>query len=308
MRSPFQFVLDLFETAPPLPVPPKRTNPRGKPSKADPGPQPQDTSSHHNLPHGLGQVQFAHPQANRAVVVQGVHIAYAFARGKRKTIGFSVGLEGLTVHAPQWVSLKEVDAALQEKSAWILRKLSESRERKHLSTYHRIEWQDGAWVPYLGRKVMLRIDPTLAGAQLVHAPRDAAAPRESDEVLLIGISAHAQGPQIRDCVQAWLMRQARRLFESRLNHFAAMLGVHWQKLSLSNAGTRWGSARADGSIRLNWRLIHLSLEEIDYVVVHELSHLRVMNHSPQFWDTVRSVMPDYSERRERLQKESLAEW
>jgi predicted metal-dependent hydrolase len=104
------------------------------------------------------------------------------------------------------------------------------------------------------------------------------------------------------------MRQARELFEARLHHFAALLGVQWKKLSLSNAGTRWGSARMDGAIRLNWRLIHVSLPEIDYVVAHELSHLRVMNHSPQFWDTVQSVMPDYAERRQRLKAESLREW
>jgi len=84
--------------------------------------------------------------------------------------------------------------------------------------------------------------------------------------------------------------------------------VEWKKLSLSNAGTRWGSARVDGAIRLNWRLIHLSPSEIDYVVAHELSHLRVMNHSAQFWETVRSVMPDYAQRRQRLKTESLPAW
>ena len=68
-------------------------------------------------------------------------------------------------------------------------------------------------------------------------------------------------------------------------------GASWR---CSSAGTRWGSASADGSIRLNWRLIHFRLPVIDYVVAHELSHLRVMDHSPRFWDTVRTVVPDYA--------------
>ena len=292
MRSPFQFVLDLFDTAP--------IQPESAPvSVAAPLASSVFVPPEQTLTQALGPVQFAHPQANRAVVFQGVHIAYAFARAKRKSIGFSIGPDGLVVRAPKWVSLKEVDAALHEKSVWILRKLTESQERHHQNKHNRIDWRDGALFPYLGRQVVLRIDPTQGSAQLM--PRD-------PEALHIGLSAHATEAQIRDCVQAWLMRQARSLFEARLNHFAPLLGVQWKKLSLSNAGTRWGSARVDGAIRLNWRLIHLSLGEIDYVVAHELSHLRVMNHSPQFWDTVRSVMPDYADRRQRLKQESLADW
>ena len=292
MRSPFQFVLDLFDTAP--------IQPESAPvSVADPLASSVFVPPEQTLTQALGPVRFAHPQANRAVVFQGVHIAYAFARAKRKSIGFSIGPDGLVVRAPKWVSLKEVDAALHEKSVWILRKLTESQERHHQNKHNRIDWHDGAFFPYLGRQVVLRIDPAQGSAQLMPSDPDA---------LHIGISAHATEVQIRDCVQAWLMRQARSLFEARLNHFAPLLGVQWKKLSLSNAGTRWGSARVDGAIRLNWRLIHLSLGEIDYVVAHELSHLRVMNHSPQFWDTVRSVMPDYADRRQRLKQESLADW
>jgi predicted metal-dependent hydrolase len=247
----------------------------------------------------LSPVQFAHPQANRTVVFEGVHIAYAFARAKRKTIGFSIGPDGLVVRAPLWVSLKEVDAALQEKSSWVLRKLSESQERYHQREHTRVAWHDGAQFAYLGKPVQLCIDPAQGSAQLIIGDTN---------VLQIGVSAKASTAQIRDCVQAWLMRQARELFEARLNHFAPLLGVEWKKLSLSNAGTRWGSARVDGAIRLNWRLIHLSPSEIDYVVAHELSHLRVMNHSAQFWDTVRSVMPDYAQRRQRLKTESVPAW
>jgi predicted metal-dependent hydrolase len=90
------------------------------------------------------------------------------------------------------------------------------------------------------------------------------------------------------------------LFEERLNHYAPVLGVHWSALKLSNAAGRWGSAKSDGSIRLHWRLMHYRLCVIDYVVVHELSHLRHMNHSPKFWATVESVMPDYKQLKREL--------
>ena len=104
------------------------------------------------------------------------------------------------------------------------------------------------------------------------------------------------------------MRQAKTLFTERLNHFAPQLQVHWRRMALSNAGTRWGSASADGSIRLNWRLIHTKMAVIDYVVAHELSHLRVMDHSPRFWDTVRTVVPDYADLRGQLKSEPVPKW
>lgn len=292
MRSPLQFVLDLFDPEPPVPDRPSRAQ---SPEPLVIGPEVPAQP----LSEALGPVQFAHPRANRAVVFGGVHIAYAFARAKRKTIGFSIGPDGLVVRAPKWVSLKEVDAALHEKSSWVLRKLTEMQERHHQREHTRMDWRDGATFSYLGQPVLLRINPAQGSARLLHADMDE---------LHVGLPMQAEAAQIRDCVQAWLMRQARALFESRLNHFAPLLGVEWKKLSLSNAGTRWGSARVDGAIRLNWRLIHLSLGEIDYVVAHELSHLRVMNHSPQFWDTVRSVMPDYAERRQKLKSETMADW
>jgi predicted metal-dependent hydrolase len=126
--------------------------------------------------------------------------------------------------------------------------------------------------------------------------------------LHLGLPHRASEAQIRDAVQAWLMRQARRIFTERLDHFAPQLEVQWRKLSLSSAGTRWGSARSDGSIRLHWRLVHFRMPVIDYVVAHELSHLRVMDHSPRFWDTVRSVVPDYAEVRGLLKDESIPQW
>ncbi|HEY9238395.1 MAG TPA: M48 family metallopeptidase, partial [Burkholderiaceae bacterium] len=101
-------------------------------------------------------------------------------------------------------------------------------------------------------------------------------------------------------VQSWLQRQARRVFDERIAHFAPRLRVRVRRLSLSSAQTRWGSASADGSIRLNWRLIHFALPSIDYVVAHELAHLRHMDHSPRFWDVVRSVLPDYEQARGSL--------
>ena len=89
-------------------------------------------------------------------------------------------------------------------------------------------------------------------------------------------------------------------FAQRLNHFAPIVGVQWRKLGISSARTRWGSAKSDGSIRLNQRLMQVHPSLLDYVVIHELSHLREMNHSPRFWAIVKSILPDYVRLRKEL--------
>ena len=98
------------------------------------------------------------------------------------------------------------------------------------------------------------------------------------------------------------------MLTQRLNQHAPLLGVRWSRLSLSHARTRWGSARQDGHIRLHWRLVHLPLSLVDYVVVHELAHLHEMNHSPRFWAWVERILPDHRERRVSLRQVDLSQW
>ena len=342
MRSLLQFTLDLFDFEPvlkpvALPISPNLKNGL----ETDFGASKTDfahvgidyvaiknVSSDFDAPAELLQqaiapVNFRHPRANRDARLQDAVVGYEFKRGKRRTIGFSVGPDGLVVSAPKWVPLYEIDKAVQEKAGWIVKKLGEVRERHDRLASARIEWRDGTTIPFLGEQVIVVLDPRHAfsgvGAELKGRVAGAVLNTDADAANLtlagvprltlhVALPHHATTEQIRDAVQAWLMRQARRIFTQRLDHFAPTLSVQWRKLSLSSADTRWGSASANGSIRLNWRLVHFKQSVIDYVVVHELSHLRVMDHSPRFWDTVRSVVPDYAVLRGQLKDESVPRW
>jgi predicted metal-dependent hydrolase len=239
-----------------------------------------------------------HARANREVRLGEHRVGYELRRGRRRTIGFLVGDEGLSVTAPRWVGQGEIDGALQEKSRWILRKLAEQSDRRQRHEAARVDWKDGTTLPYLGEPVIVVLDPRVSGAQLNTAAQ--ALPGVPRLTLHVGLPQSAEPAQIRDVVQAWLQRQARALFDERCRHFAQRLGVRYTRLSLSSAQTRWGSATSTGAIRLNWRLVHFAMPTIDYVVAHELAHLREMNHSAAFWDVVRSVMPDYEQRRGEL--------
>jgi len=328
MQRLLQFTLDLFD---PLPAPaheklPKSTDksafqvlnkPPDKEIKGQAAIEniAASSSAFDDLPpqtlqQALAPATFVHPRASRETLIGGVAVAYAFRRGKRRTIGFSVGSDGLTVSAPKWVPLYEVDKAVLEKSAWIIKKLQQTREQHARLESARIEWKDGCTLPFLGQQVIVVLDPRHAfggvGAELKSSTDTLSG--DTHLTLHVGLPQMATPDQIKDSVQAWLMRRAKLIFVERLNHFAPTLHVQWHKLSLSSAGTRWGSASADGSIRLNWRLIHFKQSVIDYVVVHELSHLRVMDHSPRFWETVRSVVPDYAALRGQLKDEGAPRW
>jgi predicted metal-dependent hydrolase len=241
-------------------------------------------------------LDFRHPSPHREITLGEHRVAYALRRSRRRSIGFVVGVEGLAVSAPRWVGVGEIEAALREKSRWILRKLHEQRERARRVDSARVDWRHGVTLPFLGLSVTVLLDSRTTGAVLdsVGAP-----------TLRLGLPPTAAPEQIRDAVQSWLQRQARRIFEERCALFAVRLGVRMKRLSLSSAATRWGSASADGSIRLNWRLVHFALPVIDYVVTHELAHLREMNHSAAFWDVVRQALPDFESARGALRHDVL---
>ena len=244
---------------------------------------------------------FRHPRATREILLAGQLVAYEVKRRKRQTIGFSVGREGLAVSAPKWVPLTEIDQAVVRKSGWIVKKLHETRERHLHQASQRTVWQDGAVFYFLGEPVRL----VLEGHQPHSILHCEIAGDGAARVLRVKLPVDATPDQIQARVQTWLMQQAMPIFTARLEFFASQLGVQWRKLSLSSAFTRWGSASSSGAIRLNWRLMHLNTALIDYVVVHELSHLRFMDHSPRFWATVQGVMPEYAALRQQLRNEVL---
>ena len=250
----------------------------------------------------LAPAVFRHPQADREIRLNQHVVGYALKRARRRSIGFVVGTDGLSVNAPKWLGVQDIESALHEKAPWILRKLQEQQERAQRVQAAKVDWRDGSSIPFLGETVIIVLDAraglTEQGTVLnTEAQSLPGVPRLR---LHVGLPHTATAAQIRDTVQSWLQRQARRVFEERCAHFAPQLGVRVRRMSLSSAQTRWGSASADGSIRLNWRLIHFAMSSIDYVVAHELAHLREMNHSPRFWDVVRSVLPDYAQARGTL--------
>ncbi|CAM4212175.1 YgjP-like metallopeptidase domain-containing protein [Bordetella tumbae] len=234
----------------------------------------------------------------REVATEQQAIGFVLLRSRRRSIGFVIADDGLRVTAPNWVTLTQIDDAVREKSRWILAKLRDWQARKEQLAMSETRWQAGGELPYLGKRIVLGLNAENRQAKF---SSDVDAPNDGD-TLWLALPAHADSSRIRDAAQAWLQQRAGTLFGTRLAHFLQISGLKIRRWRLSAAATRWGSCTSDGNIMLNWRLIHFAPAIIDYVIAHELAHLREMNHSQDFWAEVGQILPGFEEAKNVLRR------
>jgi hypothetical protein len=218
-------------------------------------------------------------EERRAILPNGAELRYILKRSpRRRTIALRIDGNGLTVNAPARTPLYRLEALLADKAGWVRDKLAEMMERQAPQR----TWQDGETLPFLGGHLRLS---TLAG-------KARAQPLVVGEQLLTEMADVGDSAAIQAKVLKWYRRQALDHFAERVALYARRLGVPLPKLFLSNAASRWGSCNSRGEVRLNWRLIKAAPHLIDYVVAHELAHLKHLDHSPAFWRTVALIYPD----------------
>lgn len=219
----------------------------------------------------------------RHIILAGRLIDYALRRDRRR-LALRIDERGLAVGAPRSVTLAEIEAFLHGHAAWIIEKLDTHADRavqRHLPIH------DGARLPVLGAEVRVRIT-TGGNRGYFNADELWLAARPSADLALL--------------VRRALQRRALEHFRPRLAEMTARIGCAVPPLGLSSARARWGSCSTRSGIRLNWRLIHLPADLIDYVIAHEVAHLVEMNHGPRFWTQVESLFPDWRAARDALQR------
>lgn len=230
----------------------------------------------------------------RRVSLNGKEVAYTLKRCKRRTIGMKIDSRGLTVRIPSRESLHWVESVLRNKADWVVEKLDEWKTRKS----NELVWEERAIFPLLGEP--WRLAATATGVmQMTQATVKTGF---EDRQMQLPLPSVLTARQIEKIVMEWYRNKALTCFSERIELYADKLGVALPQLRLSRARTQWGSCHARGVVHLNWRLIQMPLNLVDYVVAHELSHLIEMNHSPAFWRTVGRVYPDYVAARQELKR------
>lgn len=217
--------------------------------------------------------------ASRSIALGDRIVPYTLRRAKRRTIGLSIDHRGLTVAAPNRASLRDIEALLHKHQDWVAQKLDDWRNRRCIEP---LQVVDGLRLPFYGGELLIRLEPLSSGSRTRSI--------WSNEGLTLCLPASAEA---RVALEKALRQRALSDFAERLAVCCAKLGVAVPPLALSGARTRWGSCSSKSGIRLNWRLVHFPVSVIDYVVAHEVAHLREMNHSPRFWAVVGTLYPDY---------------
>lgn len=206
-------------------------------------------------------------------------------RSKRKTVALIVERDGtLTVRAPMRVSKTDIESFVREQTSWILRKQEVMQKVVEIP---KKQYMEGETFLFLGSSFDLKLvqpqRPSLkfdGGFYLSHTAQ------KRGEILFI----------------RWYKGHALEIISARVAEFSRQHEFEPKQIKITSARTRWGSCSPDGTLNFAWRLVMAPLDVIDYVIVHELAHLRVKNHSKKFWRVVESILPEY-----RLQRKWLRE-
>jgi predicted metal-dependent hydrolase len=211
-------------------------------------------------------------------LANGETISYLLERRPRRTVGLKITESGLVVHAPKRIFEFQLNQILQEKSNWILSKL-QAREANQVE---KIQWIDGEHLLYLGQDIVLKF--VIDNKKKIHFERN--------ELKIHALEANIHAVSSR-MVLMWYKKTAILDFTRRVEVFAAKLGVATPPVTISNAQSRWGSCNSRGEVRLSWRLLQAPPHIINYVICHELAHLKQMNHSAKFYAVLENLFPNY---------------
>jgi predicted metal-dependent hydrolase len=220
-------------------------------------------------------------------------IPYHIIKSKRiKTSEIIVDSDRVTIRTPLNKSLSDIHNIISGKAAWILKKQKEYK--KTIPQIIKPTFEEGSTLPYLGRNYPLRI--------LKHQSEYSI--KFLDGEFTIGIKPSKQSPintvKIKKLYEDWLIEKAQSIFKHKVEEYSKKLGVKVEAIVIKRLKNRWGSMTKEGSINLNVNLLKAPEDVIDYIILHELCHLKVKEHSYHYWDHVRRYMPNYQEKIEWL--------
>lgn len=220
------------------------------------------------------------------------NIEIIIKRSKRTTACLRIQPDGtVEVRGPRLMSDAFVRKFVEEKADWIIQKRQEVAEHQSKKREH--TYQSGDVFLYLGEEYALTL--VAAGRKRVELA--------DNKLILYTTSFEPQ--KIEKQLKEWYKKQATEHMAARVACFSQKIPGTHTGIVMENRKGRWGSCSSTGELTFNWRLMLAPPEIIDYVVVHELCHLKHMDHSPAYWKAVGSVLPDYKARREWLKENGI---
>lgn len=228
-----------------------------------------------------------HSEESRTVHLGDAEVSFRLRRSaRRRSVSLHIDEQGLTVSVPWRYPEQRLQTVLRDAENWVLRRLATWADQRPAP----IAWRTGDVLHYRGGTLLLEV------AMAAGRPRV----ERLHNRLLLALPTPGDVASVQKLAMRWLRTQALQVFAEHAGRLAPLMGVAAPRIFLSNARTRWASCNADGSIRVNWRLVQAREALIEYVIVHELAHFHEMNHGPRFWSHVGRLCPDHRARRAEL--------
>lgn len=229
-------------------------------------------------------------------------IEYNVKRNRRKkTVAINVTQAAqVVVLAPNHLSRRQIKGIVTKKAQWIFEK--QEYFKRLIALFPEKEFVSGEQILFLGRKYRLKIrkvqnkcssEPNLTGRRIFISINQHLSSEERKEI-------------IKDALIKWYFSKSARIIRQRVNRYSELLAVIPREIKIKDQKKRWGSCSSNGILRFNWRIAMAPISIIDYIVVHELCHLKVKNHSSNFWRLVSLALPDYQRRRDWLKNNTAA--
>jgi predicted metal-dependent hydrolase len=205
---------------------------------------------------------------------------------KAKRVCITIKNQLVKVAVPSDLSFEYAKFFLENNKGWVLKTLQ--KQQNKAKSLQLKKYLAGEKFLYRGRNYPLVIEKTpgpefytiFKGSRIVtYVPPD--------------LSPREQSLMVKNLIEKWYRGQAENILPEQVDYYSKLLALPYKKLKIKDQKTRWGSCSAKKNINLNWRIIMAPNQVIAYVIIHELTHLRYMNHSQQFWDTVEHYLPDY---------------
>ncbi|HEX9390587.1 MAG TPA: SprT family zinc-dependent metalloprotease [Usitatibacteraceae bacterium] len=226
-----------------------------------------------------GKARNSAEEAERSIALDGRRVDYKLVRRRgRRGIGLKIDGSGMTVAASLTTPINLIEDMIGKNESWVLKKLGEWSHRRITPQL----WMTGSTFYYLGEPITLMIDAGAgrSGAELAQSH------------LFVRVKSN-DAAEVEKAVVAWIRKQALPHLAQRAFFYAKLHGLTPPRVFLSSANNRWGSCNSRREVRFSWRLMKARPALIDYVVCHELAHLRHMNHSAAFWSEVERMCPGY---------------
>ena len=211
---------------------------------------------------------------------------------RRNTTQITVNRLGVEIRTPSKKSQKQIDSLVQKNAKWIFKKQLLAKEEKPF----KLTFEHGSRLPFFGRNYLLDVKETKKSESF--------SLKNGKFIARVNKISKAR---VRKMYLEWSKKKALPLFEKAVKKYSKKIKSDYNKILVKNQKNRWGSVSKNATINFNQKVIRAPSKIVDYIVAHEVCHLKIPNHSSNYWKLLKSVMPDYEEKKEwlRINKQYL---